>query len=69
MRALGAIRTNVSKLASLIATTRQGSGFVCGEGERWQRCGLLPSDKCILRAARIASNGGRSSKRTILHQW
>jgi hypothetical protein len=66
MRILGTIRGIFTKLACLIATPRQGSDFVCGECERWERCGLPPSAECIVRAAQIARNGGRPIKRVYL---
>ena len=69
MRTLDGIRKIFTKLASLIATPRPGSDFVCGECERWERCGLPPSDQCIVRAAQIARNGGRLIRRVRLPQY
>jgi hypothetical protein len=68
MRALDVVQGIFTKLASIV-TVRGRSDFACGECERWERCGLPPSDKCIVMAVQIARNGGRSSKWTILHQW
>jgi hypothetical protein len=39
--------------------------FVCGNCERWQRCGMPPSDRCITMLAQIARGDGRV-KRLIL---
>jgi hypothetical protein len=62
MRALDAIQELIAKAASQLARRRQGADFVCGECERWQRCGLPPSNRCIVMAAQIASGERRSSK-------
>jgi hypothetical protein len=44
----------LTRLTTLIATWRQRPDFVCGDCERWERCGLPPSDKCIAKAEQIA---------------
>ena len=67
MRAVGAVQGVIAKLAALILRP-QKSEFVCGECERWQRCGLPPDKRCIVRAEQIARNGGRRDKRTVLYQ-
>jgi hypothetical protein len=46
----------------LVAHTRERSDFVCGDCERVHRCGLPPSDNCIVRAAQIARNEDGSIK-------
>lgn len=58
-----AIRGTIAKLARRVTWRRRQPDFVCGECERWRRCGLPPSDQCIVRAAQIARNGGRSPRR------
>jgi hypothetical protein len=68
MRTLGALKQMFIRLANLLVTPPHRSDFVCGECERWERCGLPPSDKCIVRAAQIARNGGRPIKRVSLPQ-
>jgi hypothetical protein len=50
----------ISKLAVL--RPRKRSDFVCGECERWERCGLPLDKKCMVMVAQIARNGGRSRK-------
>jgi hypothetical protein len=67
MRALEVVRGAIAKLAASIMRP-QGSEFVCGQCERWQRCGLPPNKRCIVMAEQIARNGGRSAKRTVLYQ-
>ncbi len=69
MGTLEAIRGTIAKLASLMARRRRQPDFVCGECERWQRCGLPPSKKCVVMAAQIARNGGRSPRRAAVAQW
>jgi len=68
MRTLEAIRGTIAKLGSLTPRRRQPD-FSCGECERWQRCGLPPSKQCIVMAAQIARNGGRSTKRDPVVHW
>jgi len=53
-------------LAALIARSRTRPGFVCGECERWQRCGRPPDKNCIVMAQQIARDGRRSNRRAIL---
>ncbi len=68
MRAPDAVQAIFTKLASFIPKPRPRPAFVCGECERWERCGLPPSDSCIVMAAQIARNGGRPVKRAGLTQ-
>jgi hypothetical protein len=49
----------------LAALRRRSTAFVCGDCERWQRCGLPPSDRCIVKAAQLA-RGGKPIKRLAL---
>jgi hypothetical protein len=67
MRALDVVQGTLAKLAALIIRPK-GSEFVCGECERWQRCGLPPDRRCTVMAQQIARNGGRRAKRTVLYQ-
>jgi hypothetical protein len=62
---LETIRGTIAKLASRMAR-RGESDFVCGDCERWERCGLPPSKDCIVRAAQIARNRGRLPRRIPL---
>jgi hypothetical protein len=54
MRVTSAIRGIFAKVASRIATMRRQSEFTYGDCERLDRCGLPPSDTCIVRAEQIA---------------
>ncbi len=62
MRTLDAIRRVFAKLAGRISTHRQLSYFKCGDCETSERCGQLPSDDCIARAAQIERDGDKSRK-------
>jgi hypothetical protein len=62
MRARNVVRVLCTRLARLAALRRRSTAFVCGDCERWQRCGLPPSDHCIVKAAQLA-RGGRPIKR------
>jgi hypothetical protein len=68
MRALDTVKTVVASLAAGIAQGRGRPDAVCGECERWKRCGLPPSRNCIVMAAQLARDGGRPVKRPILTQ-
>ena len=48
-----AIRGFISKVSSRIAALGRDD-FTCGDCERSDRCGLPPSDTCIVRAEQIA---------------
>jgi hypothetical protein len=59
MQTLPGMRRTLIKLAKAVTGPRRGSGFICGECERWRRCGLPPSDKCVVMMSQIARNGER----------
>jgi hypothetical protein len=63
MRAFDAAHGILAKCARLIAALRRTSDFVCGGCERWERCGLPSSNGCIVRAAQIARDGDRPTRR------
>lgn len=42
-----------TRLARLIDALHTRSEFTCSDCERWERCGLPPSDSCIVRAAQL----------------
>jgi hypothetical protein len=65
MRALEAIGGFFDKLAALAARKR-GSEPVCGQCERWERCGLPPNRNCIVMAAQVARDEGRSVRQAWL---
>ncbi len=74
MRALEAMRrlTTNSRLRanlSLLAARRRRTDFICGDCDRWQRCGLPPDSDCFARAEQLARNGGRVPRRTALRDW
>jgi hypothetical protein len=48
------VRDLVNKLASTLQSLRQPAEFVCGDCERWARCGMPSSDNCIFKAEQIA---------------
>lgn len=61
MRAIDAVSAVFAKFAALLAklgaataVLRRQPDFVCGDCERWARCGLASSEDCVIRAAQIA---------------
>jgi len=54
MGAAPLVRDLVNKLASTLRSLRQPAEFVCGDCERWARCGMPSSDNCIFKAEQIA---------------
>jgi hypothetical protein len=68
MRAFDAVQTVFAKLTALI-TRPQWPEFACAECERREQCALPPSTGCVVMAAQIERNGGRSVKRPILPQY
>jgi hypothetical protein len=67
MRTFEVVRTILAKPAGMIAALGRESEFSCGDCERRERCGLPPSDKCIVRAEQIARYGGRPVKHVPYH--
>ena len=63
MRAIDAARGIFARFARIIAALRPASDFTLGDCERWERCGLPPSNACIVRAAQIARFGERPNRR------
>jgi hypothetical protein len=51
------IRTMSAKIAERIAASQRLARFTCGDCERNERCGLPPSDQCVVRAMQIARDG------------
>jgi hypothetical protein len=68
MRALNIVGEPFTRLAGLTAPRRRRPPFVCGECERWQRCGLPQDDRCIVMAAQLA-RGARPVKRLSLSSY
>ena len=48
------VRDLVNRLASTLRSFRKPAEFVCGDCERWARCGMPSSDDCIFKAEQIA---------------
>ena len=70
MDATKPVRRAFAKIASLLAMLRHRSDFKCGDCERSDRCGLPPSDRCLLRAAQIARGDWKLKQRDkALSQW
>ncbi len=59
MRALTTIQEFFTRLAGFVTGFGSRPDFVCGDCERVDRCGLPPSNLCIIRAAQITRDGGR----------
>jgi hypothetical protein len=68
VRAISVVETIFGRLARLVARARRQE-FACGECERWERCGQLPSEQCIVRAAQLARDADRPSKPAALPYW
>jgi hypothetical protein len=66
MRAREVVKKVVAGVAGLKARRRPTSEFMCGECERWERCGLPPNKNCIVMAAQLARDGERPVQRRIL---
>lgn len=54
------IRSIIIKVGQRMETRRRMSRFKCGDCEIVDRCGQLPSDDCIARAAQIERDGVKS---------
>ena len=65
MQAFHSIRAVIDRIARQRAAARARSDFTCGECERWERCGQPPIEDCVIRAAQIARDGDRVSRRTL----
>jgi hypothetical protein len=64
MRAIYLLNTVFHAVARRVAAARTRPAFYCGQCERWERCGLPPSEDCIVRLAQIERDGGRSITRS-----
>jgi hypothetical protein len=64
-----AIRDVFARITATVAAMRRPREFTCGDCERSDRCGLPPSDRCIVKAAQIASGDWtRKGHATTLRQ-
>jgi len=64
MRAIQSLKAAFRAIAGRIAAARSRPDFYCGQCERWERCGLPPSENCIVRLAQIARDGEASTRRS-----
>jgi len=65
-----AIQDVFAGLARTVAALRRRPEFTCGDCERSDRCGLPPSDHCIVKAAQIArGDWDRKRRVSLLGQW
>jgi hypothetical protein len=64
MRAIHLSQDAVHAIARRMAGVRTRPDFYCGQCERWERCGLPPSEDCIVRLAQIERAGERSITRS-----
>lgn len=67
MRVLESVQGAFTKLANFAALS--GGEFRCSDCERVERCGNPPSERCIVRAAQIARDGGKPVRRITLIEW
>ena len=65
MRALDVFRGVTKAIGDSIANGLSGSTFNCGDCERSHRCGLPPSEKCIVRAAQMERDPNGYKRRRI----
>jgi hypothetical protein len=63
------IRDVFARITATVAALRRPREFTCGDCERSDRCSLPPSDRCIVKAAQIASGDWtRKGHATTLRQ-
>jgi hypothetical protein len=56
-------------LAERFASRAQKEEFVCGECDRWERCGLKPDTQCVARAAQMEANAGFPRRNRLPVTW
>ena len=66
MRTRDTIRAGLDRMMTAITLRRANDQFVCGDCERWERCGRPPSDDCVIKAAQMARDADRPKKRLWL---
>jgi hypothetical protein len=70
MRTANPLDDVFAKFADTLAALRRRSGFTCGDCERSDRCGLPPSDRCIVRAEQIVRGDWKIKRRAkALSEW
>ena len=68
MRALELVRGVLAGFAARLAAARsRRREFNCGDCDRWERCGLSPSDRCYIRAAALGRHNRRLPSFYLLH--
>lgn len=60
-----AIRAAFKRITGYLAAVRSRSEFSCGDCERWERCGLAPTDACVVRAAQLERMDRRLPRRYL----
>jgi len=63
MSVISAFRSIAGAFSRQIAVMRRTSLFTCGDCERSDRCGLPPSDTCIIRAEQMARGDWKARRR------
>ena len=63
MSVISAVRSIATAFSHQIAAMRRTSEFTCGDCERSDRCGLPPSDTCIIRAEQMARGDWKARRR------
>ena len=63
------VKQIVPDLVKAIFTRRRADAFVCGDCARNAQCGDAPSERCVTRAAQIASDRGRPPKPSTFIGW
>jgi hypothetical protein len=58
-----AIQVVFASFARTVAALRRRPDFTCGDCERSDRCGLPPSDSCIVKAAQVARGDWKTRRR------
>jgi hypothetical protein len=67
MRAIDSLKVATNAIACWLEDARSRPEFYCGQCERWECCGLPPSEDCIHRVMQMESDGWRS--RTSAALW
>jgi hypothetical protein len=70
MTAANPIQNVLAGFARSLAALRRPREFTCGDCERSDRCGLPPSDQCIVKAAQIARGDWKARRYAkTLSRW
>jgi hypothetical protein len=44
----------LARVGRFLARVARGPQFSCADCERWERCGLPPTETCLIKAAQLA---------------